>query len=39
VVLKYTPTLKFIVDDSVIRGNRVLQIIDELGKSEPDPTA
>jgi ribosome-binding factor A len=33
VVLKYTPTLKFLVDDSVARGNRVLQIIDELEKS------
>jgi ribosome-binding factor A len=32
VVLKYTPTLKFIVDDSIVRGNRVLQIIDELEK-------
>ncbi len=30
VVLKYTPTLKFMVDDSVARGNRVLQIIEEL---------
>jgi ribosome-binding factor A len=36
VVLKYTPTLKFILDDSVVRGNRVLQIIDELDKSNPD---
>jgi ribosome-binding factor A len=35
VVLKYTPTLKFKVDDSVVRGNRVLQIIDELEKSAP----
>ena len=35
VVLKYTPTLKFIIDDSVVRGNRVLQIIDELDKSNP----
>jgi ribosome-binding factor A len=33
VVLKYTPTLKFVMDDSVVRGNRVLQIIEELGKS------
>ncbi|MGH7973014.1 MAG: 30S ribosome-binding factor RbfA [Limisphaerales bacterium] len=33
VVLKYTPTLKFMTDDSVARGNRVLQIIDELEKS------
>jgi ribosome-binding factor A len=38
VVLKYTPTLKFIIDDSVVRGNRVLQIIDELEKSK-DPGA
>ena len=30
VVLKYTPTLKFVVDDSVGRGNRVMQIIEEL---------
>jgi len=35
VVLKYTPTLKFLVDDSVARGNRVLQIIEELEKSNP----
>ncbi len=30
VVLKFTPTLKFVVDDSIARGNRVLQIIEEL---------
>ena len=35
VVLKYTPTLKFIVDDSIVRGNRVLQILDELDKPAP----
>ena len=35
VVLKYTPTLKFLVDDSVARGNRVLHIIEELEKSNP----
>ena len=38
VVLKYTPTLRFVMDDSVVRGNRVLQIIEELEKtSEPQP--
>jgi ribosome-binding factor A len=37
VVLKYTPTLKFILDDSVVRGNRVLKIIDELEKAEAEP--
>jgi ribosome-binding factor A len=35
VVLKYTPTLKFLVDDSIARGNRVLEIIEELEKSNP----
>jgi ribosome-binding factor A len=35
VVLKYTPTLRFVIDDSVARGNRVLEIIDELEKSAP----
>ena len=33
VILKYTPTLKFVFDDSIVRGNRVLQIIDELEKA------
>ena len=35
VVLKYTPTLKFIMDDSIVRGNRVLQILDELKNTSP----
>ena len=35
IVLKYTPTLKFIMDDSIVRGNRVLQIIEELEKPAP----
>ena len=35
VVLKYTPKLRFVMDDSVVRGNRVLQIIEELEKSMP----
>ncbi len=35
VILKYTPTLKFLMDDSVVRGNRVLEIIEELEKSSP----
>ena len=38
VILKYTPTLKFVVDDSIVRGNRVLQIIEELEQgSAPKP--
>lgn len=35
VILKYTPALKFVFDDSIVRGNRVLQIIEELEKSAP----
>src|SRR4051795_9067057 len=35
VVLKYTPQLRFVVDDSVTRGNRVLDILAELEKSLP----
>lgn len=35
VILKYTPTLKFVVDDSLVRGNKILQIIEDLEKSTP----
>ncbi|MGH7977343.1 MAG: 30S ribosome-binding factor RbfA [Limisphaerales bacterium] len=35
IVLKYTPALKFVFDDSIVRGNRVLQIIEELEKTAP----
>jgi ribosome-binding factor A len=34
VVLKYTPTLTFQIDDSVVRGNRVMEIIEELERTE-----
>ena len=34
VSLKYTPQLRFAVDDAVARGDRVLQLIEEL---VPDP--
>ena len=37
VVLKYVPQLRFVVDDAVPRGNRVLQIIEDLDKSSPQP--
>ena len=33
VILKYTPHLRFVVDDSVERGNRVLRLIEELERS------
>ncbi len=38
VILKYTPQLRFIVDESVARGNRVLAIIDELERESPSIT-
>lgn len=34
VVLKYTPHLKFVVDDSIARGDRILAILDELERGE-----
>jgi ribosome-binding factor A len=35
VVMKQTPKLKFLYDESVSRGNRVLSIIEELEKTMP----
>jgi ribosome-binding factor A len=37
VILKYTPHLRFIIDDSVEQGNKVLKIIDELEHISPAP--
>lgn len=38
IVLKFTPVLRFVMDDSVVRGNRVMQIIEELENNPPaDP--
>jgi ribosome-binding factor A len=38
VILKYIPRLRFVVDDSVVRGNRVLAILSELEKTLPTET-
>jgi ribosome-binding factor A len=35
VVLKYTPRLHFELDSSVERGNRVLEILDEIERTGP----
>ena len=35
VVLKYTPQLKFVMDESIARGNRVLAILEEIEKPHP----
>ncbi len=35
VILKYTPQLTFLMDESISRGNRVLEILDELERSTP----
>lgn len=34
VFLKYIPRLHFVMDDSIVRGNRVLKIIAELEKTQ-----
>lgn len=36
IVLKYTPQLRFILDESISRGNRVLEILDEIERSSAD---
>ena len=38
VILKYTPQLRFILDESIARGNRVLEIIAELERESPETT-
>ena len=35
VILKYTPQLKFVADESVEKATRVLAIIDEIEKIHP----
>ena len=39
VVLKYTPHLKFVIDEAIERGNRVLEILEEIEKSASDAPA
>jgi ribosome-binding factor A len=39
VVLRYTPVLRLVVDDSIERGDRVLQIIQELEEKKSDPAS
>ena len=35
VVLKYTPRLRFLLDDAIVRGNKVLSILEEVEKTLP----
>jgi ribosome-binding factor A len=35
VVLKYTPRLRFLMDDAIVRGNKVLSILEEVEKTLP----
>jgi ribosome-binding factor A len=39
VILKYTPQLRFLIDESVEQGNKVLKIIDELEHTAPPDEA
>jgi len=36
VVLKYTPQLRFVFDLSIERGNRILEILDDIEKNSPE---
>lgn len=36
IILKYTPQLRFVVDDSIARGNKVLEILAELERNSPE---
>jgi ribosome-binding factor A len=42
IVLKFLPKLEFVVDESVIRGTRILKMLDDLGPptapAAPEPT-
>lgn len=35
VVLKYTPQLRFNLDDALVRGNKVLEIMEEIDRTLP----
>ncbi|PTY02503.1 30S ribosome-binding factor RbfA [Opitutaceae bacterium EW11] len=37
IVLKYMPQFVYKLDESTVKGNRVLQLLDELGPSETKP--
>lgn len=39
VILKYTPQLRFLIDQSIEQGNKVLKIIDELEHTRPPDEA
>jgi ribosome-binding factor A len=35
IILKYTPQLRFVIDQAIERGNRVLEILEDLEQSSP----
>lgn len=37
-VMKYTPVLTFVMDESIEKGNRVLQILEELEQKDAGPS-
>lgn len=39
VTLKYTPEIRFVMDDAIARGNRVLQLLDELAPGSSEASA
>ena len=39
VILKFTPRLRFVLDDSIERGNRVLRLMEDLEKEPSSPAS
>lgn len=37
IVIKYTPVLEFVIDETIQKGDRVLEIISEMEKGEKKP--
>ena len=36
IILKYTPQVRFVIDDSIARGNKVLEIIADIERTLPE---
>jgi ribosome-binding factor A len=39
IILKHMPRFEYVADESVVRGTRILQVLDELGPPEAAPDA
>lgn len=39
IVLKFMPRFTYVLDESAVRGSRILQLLDEVEPAEPNPPA